>query len=204
MTVPVNSMQRNRFTPAVVQPGHLFDHRPISPRTLGWQKAALFQERQRLQHRARAIEPLSVFRFRRRPHVVDTRQQPSQDLQLLVRELVGRAPPGPSPDGVVDALHLVQGLTIRERQRSANRDLGFPQLGQETMLVENGSRTPAPGPVELHHHVVAGLEPQVVDPVLETRERRDVAGGLEASRLDRFQDPVGCQLEEEVGHGSRV
>jgi hypothetical protein len=131
-------------------------------------------------------------------HVVDPRQQAAEQGDLLVVELVRRAPAGAGPDGVVDALDLVECISVGEAQRCADGDLGLPKLGEEAVLVEDRLAAPAPGPVELHHDVPSPLEPQVVDPVLETGERRAVAGGIEAAGLHRREDAVGREVEEEI------
>src|SRR5262249_15439619 len=143
-------------------------------------------------------------RGRPRPDVGEARAPPPGPRAPPARDLVWRAPAGAAPHRVVDALDLVQRLAVRERERRTDGDLRGAEVGEEAVLVQDRGAVPAPGTVELRDDVRAVLEAHVVDAVLEADERRAVARGLEAARLDRAQHPVRREAEEEVGHRGRV
>ena len=139
-------------------------------------------------------------RRRGRAHVVDAREQAAQDRELLVAELLRRAPARATPHGVVDPLDLVQRRAVRERQRRAHGNLHRAQLGEEAVLLEDRLAAPALRAIELDHDVLAALEPDVVDAVLEAGERRAVPRRLEAAALDGVQHPIGGQIVEKFRH----
>ena len=71
------------------------------------------------------------------------------------------------------------------------------------MLFRYGFGTPASRPIELDDDVGLVLKAEVVDAILEAGQGRAVARRVEPTGLDRTQNAVGGQLEEEFRHGRR-
>jgi hypothetical protein len=186
-------------TPAL--PCHVLDRGAVAALALG-REATLFEYGQGIAHDPR-VELRAVGRGAGRADVVDAGQQTPHHIDLLVAELVGRAPAGARPDGAVDVLDRVQRFAVRKRQRRVHGDLCRAQVREKAVLFEDRRAAPTPRPVELHDHVALGFEADVEDPVLETHEGRHVTGGRVAACLHGSQHRFRRQGEEELGHDGR-
>jgi hypothetical protein len=112
-------------------------------------------------------------------------------------------------EAVVDPLDGLQGLAVGKRTDVGDGHFVLGEGRQERVLLEDLVAGPAVGSVELGHDAAAVLQADLVDPVLEGVERVAQPRGLEAPRVDRVEDPVRGQAEEEIcgggaGHGVTV
>ena len=88
VAVAVNAVHGDARAPGVVERGHLLHHRAVAAPDFLGQEAAGLEEAQRRERARRRVQSRAVRRRRRRAHVVDARQQASQDRELLVAELL--------------------------------------------------------------------------------------------------------------------
>jgi hypothetical protein len=201
VAVAVNAVKGHAGAERLVDVHHLADGLLVAPAAVLGEEVPFEEKGERLKPVALAGELYPVRGLSRGPVVVDARAEPPEHGELLVGELVGHAAAGARPHGVEDAFHLAEGRSSRQLERGAHRDLVGAQIGQEAVLLQYLFARPAPGAVELGHHVRVVLQPEVVDPVLVAVERHAVPGRREAGLLQRAEYDVRREVEEEAVFG---
>ena len=196
VAVAVDAQQRDAFEPLGVDVGERLDGRGVALLARRRQPGAVEQFVERIEECGVGVEHRSIDRLLHRADVVDAREQSPESPQLVVGELVGLAAAGARPHAEADARLLSDGAAAGQRKRCADGNLGCPQIQQKAVLVLDAGATPAPGPVELHHHVCVVFEAQIPDAVLETAQHPAVSRGPQTRRAGGVERRVGAEIRE--------
>src|SRR5579872_513998 len=129
-----------------------------------------------------------------RPHLMQAREAPPQELQRLRPIELRGAASHPGKTGETELVIAHQRLTP-EMERSGHRELCGCQLAGELVLLEDLCVAPARRPVELEHQDAA-LAVQLVDAVLVAIEREQPSVGVESDRRGRVQHHLGGEPVE--------
>jgi hypothetical protein len=99
----------------------------------------------------------------------------------------------------------MQSVAVGKGKRRADRNLGRRESLEQPMFIENRFAAPSPWAIKFGDDMTIVLEPNIVDPILESIKGEAMPGGLVARSRNRLQDALGRESEEEltlvINHG---